>query len=61
MKPAGPAAVAGLNLSGNILGCLFIGYLVGEYFGVNPAAIVIGLLAGVVVGFYGLAKTMLLK
>ena len=61
MKPTGPAAVAGLNLSGSILGCLFVGYVVGDYFDANPAAIVIGLLAGVVVGFYGLAKAMWLK
>ncbi len=61
MKPAGRAAVAGWNLSGSILGCLLIGYLVGDYFDANPAAIVIGLFAGVVAGFYTLAKTMWLK
>ena len=61
MKAKGPAAVAAWNLSGSILGCLFIGYVVGNYFDANPAAIVIGLFAGVVVGFYGLAKSMWLE
>ncbi len=61
MKPTGPAAVAGWSLSGSILGCLFAGYVVGDYFDANPAAIVIGLFVGVVAGFYTLAKTMWLK
>ncbi len=61
MKPTGPAAAAGWSLSGSVLGCLFIGYVVGDYFDANPAAIVIGLFVGVAAGFYTLAKTMWLK
>ena len=60
-KRAGPAADAGWTLSGSILGCLLIGYLVGEYFEAPRAGILIGLLVGVVVGFYNLAKIMWLK
>ena len=38
-----------------------IGYLVGEYFEAKQAGILIGLLVGIVVGFYNLAKIMWLK
>jgi len=54
----GPAADAGWTLSGSVIGCLLIGYAVGEYFGKNPAATMIGLFVGIVVGFYNLAKIM---
>ena len=60
-KRAGPAADAGWTLSGSILGCLFIGYLLGEYFEAKQAGILIGLLVGIVVGFYNLAKIMWLR
>ena len=32
----GPAADAGWTLSGSVIGCLLIGYALGEYFDANP-------------------------
>jgi F0F1-type ATP synthase assembly protein I len=54
----GKAADAGLTLSGAVIGCLLMGYMLGEYFGANPAAAMAGLIVGLVVGFYNLAKVM---
>jgi F0F1-type ATP synthase assembly protein I len=61
MKRTGPAADAGWTLSGAVIGCLLIGYALGEYFDANPAATIAGLFVGIVVGFYNLAKIMLTK
>ena len=52
------AADAGWTLSGAIIGCLALGYMLGEYFGANPAATIAGLIVGLVVGLYNLAKVM---
>ena len=57
----GPAADAGWTLSGSVIGCLLIGYALGEYFDANPAATVIGLFVGIVVGLWNLAKIMWLS
>lgn len=51
------ADVAG-TISGSVIGFLLVGYLVGEYFDSNPAAAITGLVVGIVVGFYNLAKAM---
>jgi hypothetical protein len=51
------AGVAG-TVSGSVIGCLFVGYIAGEYFDANPGAAVAGLGIGIVVGFYNLAKVM---
>lgn len=58
LKSSGPAADAGWTLSGSVIACLLFGYMLGEYFGANPAATIIGLFVGIVVGFYNLAKLM---
>ena len=58
LKSSGPAADAGWTLSGSVIACLLFGYMIGEYFGTNPAATIIGLFLGIVVGFYNLAKVM---
>ncbi len=58
LKRMGPAADAGWTLSGSVIGCLLIGYAIGEYCDKNPAATLIGLLVGIVVGLYNLAKIM---
>ena len=60
-KRIGPAADAGWTLSGSVIGCLLIGYLLGGYFDANPAATVIGLFVGIVVGLWNLAKIMWLS
>ena len=54
----GRAADAGWTLSGSLIGCLVIGYLVGEYFDWNPGATIAGLIIGLIVGMYNLAKVM---
>lgn len=61
LKRVGPAADAGWTLSGSVLGGLMIGYAVGEYYDANPAAVLIGLFTGIVVGFYNLAKILWIK
>ena len=61
IKRVGPAADAGWTLSGSVIGCLLIGYLLGEYFDANPASTVIGLFVGIVVGLWNLAKIMWLN
>jgi F0F1-type ATP synthase assembly protein I len=58
LKASRSAADAGWTLSGSVIACLLIGYMVGEYFNVNPAATIIGLFLGIIVGFYNLAKIM---
>ena len=54
----GGAADAGWTISGAVIGCLLLGYLIGEGWGWNPAATVVGLAVGVVVGLYNLARVM---
>ncbi len=54
----GKAADAGWTLSGAVIGCLLMGYMLGAYFDANPAATVAGLILGIFVGFYNLAKVM---
>jgi F0F1-type ATP synthase assembly protein I len=61
LKRTGPAVDAGWTLSGSVIGCLLIGYALGEYFDKNPAATLIGLFTGIVVGLYNLARIMLRK
>ena len=58
LKPSAQAADAGWTLSGSVIACLLIGYMLGEYFNANPAATITGLFLGIVVGFYNLAKVM---
>jgi len=60
-KLGGAAADAGWTLSGAVIGGLLLGYMIGEYFGWNPAAILVGLFVGIAVGLYNLAKIMLTR
>lgn len=57
-RAGGVAAGVGGTVSGSIIGFLFVGYVLGEYFDSNPGAAVTGLVVGIVVGFYNLAKAM---
>lgn len=57
-KRVGPAADAGWTLSGSVIGCLLMGYVLGEYFEANPHLTLAGLFIGIVVGFWNLAKIM---
>jgi len=58
---AGPAASAGYTLIGAILLLGGIGYAADAWFGTAPWGLLAGLPAGIVVGFYELAKTIWYK
>jgi F0F1-type ATP synthase assembly protein I len=58
---AGPAAGAGYTLIGAILLLGGIGYAVDNWRGTTPWFLLGGLLLGVVVGMYELAKTVFFK
>ena len=60
-EQAGPAAGAGYTLIGAILLLGGIGYAVDSWRGTSPWFMVGGLLLGIVVGMYELAKTVFLK
>ena len=57
-EQAGPAAGAGYTLIGAILLLGFIGYGIDSWRGTSPWFLVGGLLLGIVVGMYELAKTV---
>jgi F0F1-type ATP synthase assembly protein I len=58
LRSAGPAVVAGYTLIGAIALLGGLGYAVDAWRGTSPWGLLIGLLLGVVVGFYELAKTV---
>ena len=58
VRRAGPAAAAGYTLIGAILLLAGVGYLVDRWAGTAPGFMLAGLLVGLVVGFYELAKTV---
>ncbi len=60
-EQAGPAAGAGYTLIGAILLLGGIGYAVDSWQGTTPWFLLGGLLLGVVVGMYELAKTVFFK
>jgi F0F1-type ATP synthase assembly protein I len=58
MTSAGPAVAASYTLLGSILLLGGIGYAIDARFGTSPAFVVTGLVLGVVVGLYQLAKML---
>ena len=58
LRRSGPAAAAGYSLIGAILLFGGLGYALDLWRGTAPWFLVTGLLLGVVVGFYGLARTV---
>jgi F0F1-type ATP synthase assembly protein I len=58
VRRSGPAAAASYSLIGAILLLGGIGYGIDEWRGTSPWFLLGGLLMGVVVGFYELAKTV---
>jgi len=56
LRRSGPAAVAGYTLIGSILLLGGIGYAVDAWRGTSPWFLVGGLLLGILVGFFELAK-----
>lgn len=58
IRRSGPAASAGYTLIGAILLLGGAGYALDSWRGTSPAFLLAGLVLGVVVGFYELAKTV---
>ena len=58
LRRSGPAAAAGYTLIGAILLLGGIGYALDAWRGTSPWFLVSGLLLGIIVGFYELAKTI---
>ena len=58
IRRSGPAAAAGYTLIGAILLLGGIGYAVDAWRDTSPWFLLSGLLVGIVVGFYELAKTV---
>lgn len=58
VRKSGPAASAGYTLIGAILLLGGAGYALDEWRGTSPWFLLGGLLLGIVVGFYELAKTV---
>ncbi|MGE3177700.1 MAG: AtpZ/AtpI family protein [Vicinamibacterales bacterium] len=58
IRKSGPAASAGYTLIGAILLLGGLGYAVDSWRGTGPWGLLVGLLLGVIVGFYELAKTV---
>ena len=61
IKQSGPAMGASYTLIGAILILGFIGYFIDKWRGTSPIFLLIGLLLGIIVGFYEIAKTIWLK
>jgi F0F1-type ATP synthase assembly protein I len=58
VRRSGPAAAASYSLIGAILLLGGIGYAIDEWGGTSPWFLLGGLLLGLIVGFYELAKTV---
>jgi F0F1-type ATP synthase assembly protein I len=58
IRRSGPAAAASYTLIGAIILLGGIGYALDEWWGTSPWFLVGGLVLGVVVGFYELARTV---
>jgi F0F1-type ATP synthase assembly protein I len=58
VRRSGPAAAAGYSLVGAILLLGGLGYAFDAWQGTSPWALLVGLLLGIVVGFYELAKSV---
>lgn len=58
VRRAGPAAAAGYTLIGAIILLGGIGYAVDAWRGTSPWFLMAGLLLGLIVGFYELARTV---
>lgn len=58
MRSAGPVAAASYSLIGAILLLGGLGYLADSWLGTEPWLLLLGLLLGLVVGFYELARVV---
>lgn len=58
VRKSGPAAAGSYGLIGAILLCGGIGYAIDQWRGTSPWFLLAGLLLGLIVGFYELAKAV---
>jgi F0F1-type ATP synthase assembly protein I len=58
IRRSGPAAAASYTLIGAIVLLGGLGYALDAWWGTSPWLLLSGLLMGIIVGFYELAKTM---
>ena len=56
LRKSGPAVVAGYSLIGSILLMGGIGYALDAWRGTSPWFLIAGLLLGIIIGFFELAK-----
>tara|TARA_Y100000996_G_C22238741_1_gene526759 strand:- start:278 stop:550 length:273 start_codon:yes stop_codon:yes gene_type:complete len=56
LSQAGPAASASYSLIASILLFIFIGFYIDDRFETSPFGIIIGMVLGLVVGFYQMVK-----
>ena len=61
INQAGPAASASYTLIASLLIFIFIGYSLDNSFDSSPLWLIVGLMFGLVVGFYQLFKTFIWK
>ena len=61
INQAGPAASASYALIASLLIFTFIGYRIDNSFGSSPIGIIVGIIFGLVIGFYQLFKTFIWK
>jgi ATP synthase protein I len=55
---AAPSAMASYTLIGAIIVCGFIGYAIDNWRGTSPWFLIAGLVVGLIVGFYDLARAV---
>ena len=56
LSQAGPAASASYSLTASILLFIFGGFYIDNHLDTSPAGIIIGMVLGLVVGFYQMVK-----
>ena len=58
IRQSGPAAAASYTLIGAVIILGALGYFADKWLNTEPILLIIGLILGVIVGFYELAKTV---
>jgi len=61
MKQSGPAMGASYTLIGSVIILGAIGYFIDKWQDTSPIFLMVGLLIGIIVGFYEIAKTIWAK
>ena len=61
LKKSGPAVSASYALIGAILLLSFLGYMLDKFFTTDPWFLFIGIVTGLIVGFYELFKLTIIK